>query len=93
VNGDVMSAREVDFKQALCRGTDNPNQFHLDDLDSKWRITKQAKQLCHTPCPILSDCLRYAMVNRIDYGVWGGTTGKERERMRKKKRARQEAAA
>ena len=31
-------------------------------------------------------CLEYALVNRIDHGVWGGTSERERRRILKRRR-------
>jgi len=39
-----------------------------------------AKRLC-VECPVRSDCLEYALANRIDHGVWGGTSERERRRI------------
>lgn len=50
----------------------------------------EARQIC-ADCPVKAECLEYALVNRIDHGVWGGCS--ERERRRILKRRRQEAAA
>lgn len=49
-----------------------------------------ARKICAT-CPVAERCLEYALTNRIDHGVWGGTS--ERERRRILKRRRLEAAA
>ena len=48
-----------------------------------------ARAICAT-CKVSEHCLEYALTNRIDHGVWGGTS--ERERRRILKRRRQEAA-
>jgi WhiB family redox-sensing transcriptional regulator len=49
-----------------------------------------ARQIC-AECPVKAECLEYALENRIDHGVWGGCS--ERERRRIQRRRRQEAAA
>ena len=49
-----------------------------------------ARRICAT-CPVKVPCLEYALVNRIDHGVWGGCS--ERERRRILKRRRQAARA
>lgn len=41
-----------------------------------------AKEACQT-CPIVADCLEYAIAAREDYGIWGGTTPVERKTLRK----------
>ena len=30
-----------------------------------------ARKIC-AECPVQQECLEYALVNRIDHGVWGG---------------------
>lgn len=47
-----------------------------------------AKRIC-AKCPVVDGCLEYALTNRIDHGVWGGTS--ERQRRRILKARRQEA--
>ena len=48
-----------------------------------------ARRIC-ADCPQKERCLEYALTHRIDHGVWGGTS--ERERRRILKRRRLEAA-
>lgn len=40
----------------------------------------KAKAICHT-CPVMTECLNYAQFRGIEYGVWGGATHDERERL------------
>lgn len=49
-----------------------------------------ARRICAT-CAVQELCLEYALVNRIDHGVWGGSS--ERGRRRILKRRREQAAA
>jgi WhiB family redox-sensing transcriptional regulator len=39
-----------------------------------------ARRICEA-CPVNDACLDYALVNRIDHGVWGGTSERARRRM------------
>ncbi|MCP4434502.1 MAG: WhiB family transcriptional regulator [Actinomycetia bacterium] len=39
-----------------------------------------AKRLCED-CPVAVTCLEYAIANRIDHGVWGGTSERQRRRI------------
>jgi len=48
-----------------------------------------AKRIC-AQCPVVEPCLEYALANRIDHGVWGGCS--ERQRRRILKARRKEAA-
>ena len=50
---------------------------------------EKARRIC-ADCPVKESCLEYALRNRIDHGVWGGAS--ERERRRILKRRRLEAA-
>lgn len=38
----------------------------------------RAKEICGG-CPVRQQCLETALVNREEYGIWGGTTPTERE--------------
>jgi WhiB family redox-sensing transcriptional regulator len=60
------------FNQAACTGV-NPETFQSEHPS---RIAA-AKRVCVT-CPILSDCLNWAIDN-FEEGVWGGTTSWERQ--------------
>lgn len=44
-----------------------------------------ARQICAT-CPVKSPCLEYALRNRIDHGVWGGASERERRRILRQRR-------
>lgn len=59
-----------------------------------------AKQICHSgphgahgPCPFIAQCLRYALDNHIEHGVWGGTSQRERRRLAKEARQRRNGNA
>jgi WhiB family redox-sensing transcriptional regulator len=44
-----------------------------------------ARKICAT-CPVKERCLEYALVNRIDHGVWGGSSERERRRILRRRR-------
>jgi WhiB family redox-sensing transcriptional regulator len=46
---------------------------------------EHARRICAT-CPVKDDCLEYALRNRIDHGVWGGCSERERRRILKRRR-------
>jgi WhiB family transcriptional regulator, redox-sensing transcriptional regulator len=48
-----------------------------------------ARRICAT-CPVREPCLEYAVSNRIEHGVWGGTSERGRRRLA---RSRQFASA
>ncbi len=50
-----------------------------------------ARRICAT-CPVKSPCLEYALRNRIDHGVWGGASERERRRIARRRRSARAAA-
>ena len=63
-----------------CR-TESPAQFFPSDgvgVDA-------ARRVCAT-CPVKEPCLEYALSQRIDHGVWGGASERERRRILKSRR-------
>ena len=44
-----------------------------------------ARRLC-ADCPVKERCLDYALEHRIDHGVWGGASERERRRILKRRR-------
>lgn len=60
--------------QAACLGS-NPDHFFPTDNETG----ATAARTCAT-CPVRQPCLDFALQHRL-YGVFGGTTSKERERM------------
>lgn len=68
-----------DTEQAICFGED-PEIFMPEGKD--WlKITRQAKAIC-SRCPLVETCMEYAIKND-EWGIWGGTTMKERIYLRK----------
>lgn len=50
-----------------------------------------ARKIC-AGCPVREECLEHALVNRIDHGVWGGCSERERRRILKRRRVGRAAA-
>jgi len=44
-----------------------------------------ARKIC-ADCPVKAPCLEYAVVHRIDHGVWGGASERERRRIARRRR-------
>jgi WhiB family redox-sensing transcriptional regulator len=53
---------------------------------------QEAQRIC-ADCPVSEACLEYALVNRIDHGVWGGRSERERRRILRRRRTAQPAVA
>lgn len=48
-----------------------------DALFVEGSAQREARALCVT-CPVRMECLADALDNRVDFGVWGGMTERER---------------
>ena len=48
-----------------------------DELFVRGAEQHRAKQVCKA-CPVRTECLAEALDNRIEWGVWGGMTERER---------------
>ncbi len=44
--------------------------------------SKAARAVCNE-CTVRIECLRYALANREQFGIWGGTSERERRRLRR----------
>lgn len=44
-----------------------------------------ARAICQQ-CVVQTDCLEYALSNRIEHGIWGGASERERRRILKRRR-------
>ena len=66
-------------ERALCAQTD-PEAF----FPEKGGSTREAKRIC-AGCDVKTQCLEYALTNRIEHGVWGGTSERERRRILKRR--------
>ena len=45
-----------------------------------------ARRICQG-CPVREPCLEYALEHRIDHGVWGGASERERRRIARQRRS------
>jgi WhiB family redox-sensing transcriptional regulator len=67
--------------RALCRTVD-AEIFFATGATQEYR----AKVVCKT-CPVRAECLAYALRYRVEHGVWGGLTDRERRRVLNRTRA------
>ena len=51
--------------------------LRADELFVKGAEQNRAKWLCKA-CPVRTECLAEALDNRVEWGVWGGLTERER---------------
>jgi WhiB family transcriptional regulator, redox-sensing transcriptional regulator len=65
---------------ARCRGAKPTEFFPSDGLGVEF-----AQRIC-TGCPVRMECLEYALLHRIEHGVWGGASERERRRILRRRR-------
>ncbi|MEU7061992.1 WhiB family transcriptional regulator [Streptomyces sp. NPDC046197] len=68
----MPSARGHWSEDAACRSSE-PDELFVDGNPRQ----KQAKAVC-TGCQVRTECLAEALDNRLEFGVWGGMTERER---------------
>jgi WhiB family transcriptional regulator, redox-sensing transcriptional regulator len=75
-----LATREPWMERSACRGLD-PNLF----FPERGQPTETAKGVCGE-CPVREDCLDYSIRTRQVWGVWGGTSERERRGLRREAR-------
>lgn len=66
--------------RARCRGYEPAEFFPSDGVG-----VDDARKIC-AECEVRIECLEYALTNRIDHGVWGGCSERERRRILRRRR-------
>lgn len=64
---------------AKCRGYD-PDALFVTGADQN-----KAKLICRG-CPVQTDCLAEALDHRVEFGVWGGMTERERRALLRRRK-------
>ena len=62
---------------AACRDVDPELFFPIGNTGPALLQIDEAKQVCHR-CPVVEDCLQWALESGQDAGVWGGMSEDER---------------
>jgi WhiB family redox-sensing transcriptional regulator len=68
------------MERAKCRGA-APSEFFPSDGTG----VETAQRVCDG-CPVRRDCLEYALRHRIEHGVWGGASERERRRILRRRK-------
>lgn len=79
MNGLVIMEPWVD--EAICPTIDS-ELFYPD----KGGSSGPAKQICQA-CPVIAECLEYALRTDQRYGIWGGLSERQRREIRRMRRA------
>jgi WhiB family transcriptional regulator, redox-sensing transcriptional regulator len=69
------------FQRAACIGCD-PDLF----FPERGEHTRPAKEVCRG-CPVREECLEFALATVEKFGIWGGTSERERRRIRRDRAA------
>jgi len=81
----MMSTRWM--QRARCREVPPNTFFPSDGLG-----VEVAKTVCDG-CTVTEPCLEYALEQRIEHGVWGGCSERQRRRIRRERRQLEVVAA
>jgi WhiB family redox-sensing transcriptional regulator len=65
---------------ALCREV-GPDLFH-SETQGDTAVVRSARRVCRA-CPVAAECLQFALDNNEEFGVWGGTSPRERRRIKR----------
>ena len=70
--GRVAEARSARVSKARCRSTDP------DELFVRGAAQRKAAIICQH-CPVVAECLAYALDNQMEFSVWGAMTERQRQ--------------
>jgi WhiB family redox-sensing transcriptional regulator len=81
-----------DWRHAAgCSDTDGELFFPAGTTGPYLLQIEEAKAICRR-CPVMEQCLQWALNNRIEYGVWGGMSEDERRLIHLRTRRNQRRA-
>lgn len=69
-------------EQAVCSQVDSDLWF---PEKGEWGKSQQARDVC-SRCPVINECLEFALTNGEVNGIWGGTTHEQRKELGYKER-------
>lgn len=67
--------------RAVCRDEDPELFFPIGNSGPAVAQTEEAKAVCRR-CPVIEECLAYALETGENFGVWGGLGEEERRELR-----------
>lgn len=76
---------------AACR-EENPDLFFpLGDTGAALLQVEEAKGFCRRRCPVINQCLVWALESGEEYGVWGGQSESQLRTIRRDRAIRRDA--
>jgi WhiB family redox-sensing transcriptional regulator len=76
----------IHVEDPLCSQTDPEMFFPSDTVRDGYTTSRFAKEIC-SKCDYTMQCLVTALMNKEEYGIWGGATVRERKSIRSKAQA------
>ncbi len=80
---ELVDREQPWMNEGLCRGREPSVFFPSDGVG-----VEHARRIC-AECPVQTECLEYALGYRIEHGVWGGASERERRRILRRRRKAQ----
>jgi WhiB family redox-sensing transcriptional regulator len=81
------TAHETWMTEGACHDKDPDLFFPISASDAGVDQVRQATSVCDR-CGVESECLQYALKNRIKHGIWGGLTEQQRQSLIRSRRRR-----
>lgn len=81
----VITGHAPWMDEGACRDHDPELFFPVGTGDADTAQIEYATAICHR-CDVQGECLRYALVNNVKHGIWGGRTEQERTAMARGRR-------
>ena len=69
--------------RAACLDEDPELFFPIGNTGPALQQIEDAKAICRT-CPVIDECLKFALENGQDAGVWGGLSEDERRALKRR---------
>ncbi|MET8624717.1 WhiB family transcriptional regulator [Kitasatospora sp. NPDC004669] len=80
----LTTAAETDWRmRAVCREEDPELFFPIGNSGPALLQIEEAKAVCRR-CPVMEQCLTWALTTGEDAGVWGGMSEDERRAMKRR---------
>ncbi|QBI19182.1 WhiB family transcriptional regulator [Egibacter rhizosphaerae] len=79
-------------QQAACIGEDPELFFPVGSTGPALEQVERAKAVCRR-CPVIEECLEWALATNQDAGVWGGMSEDERRALRRNRQRRRRVAS
>ncbi|MFJ2847021.1 WhiB family transcriptional regulator [Streptomyces griseofuscus] len=69
---------------AVCREEDPDLFFPIGNTGPALLQIEEAKAVCHRRCPVIEQCLQWALESGQNDGVWGGLSEDERRSLKRR---------